>query len=127
MEFLKYIILLILVIIFSILLSIRIGEIKEEKNNITKLEQVFFPILKLQRKDFTASYISNNSSTELYYQTQFVFSPIIIENNTDNDTILYLLDKQIDNKIDSHFFVGKIVLKKYKSDFFEAYLLKKKS
>jgi hypothetical protein len=124
MELKKYI-LYFLIILIAISLFCYSIFIVQKKTIISDLEEIMLPIKSSISLNSIFSYKSNNPSIELYYSTQFVLVPIIVENNETNDTILLLEDLNIQKPIDFSNANEYKTIQSYSNKKFKALLLKK--
>jgi hypothetical protein len=99
--------------------------ITREKSGITDLEQVLLPIRSSISLHSNLSYISNDTSIKMYYRTEFVMAPIIIDSSKRNDTVLKVENLEIDNVADSGNLKHYKILQAFSTKKLKAYLLVK--
>ncbi len=84
-------------ILFTIVDHLKI--IGSSSNEIDNLNQVLTPVKTLLDNQPIISLIANKEDYALYYQTQFILVPTIVENKvSDNDTLL-VIEKKSEKKI----------------------------
>ena len=66
--------------------------ISKKQPRFEKLDQCLDPFKKIIQRNGFVTYKSNSNSLENYYLTQFILPPIILDNNGQEDTILYIKD-----------------------------------
>ncbi len=114
-----------LFMIFIITLLIgNTNSIYKKKTIIDDLEEVLTPIKASLDPNSIVGFRSNNNSSELYGQTQFIVVPVII-NNKINDTMLLIDDLTSSQRIDSSLIHNFKILQKHSNNKFSALLLKK--
>jgi hypothetical protein len=124
MEMKKYI-LYFLIILISISLFCYSIFIVRKKTMVNDLEEIMLPIKSSISLNSIISYKSNNPTYELYYRTQFVMAPIIVENNETNATILLVEDLNIQKPIDFSNANEYKTIQSYTNKKFKVLLLKK--
>ncbi|MCX6232496.1 MAG: hypothetical protein NTZ33_13245 [Bacteroidetes bacterium] len=122
---LKKVLIILLLAYFIFLFFSTSITIKPEKNIIPNLEEILLSIKKYTNSNSVISFKSNNSYEEFYYCTQFVMVPLIIENNINNDTILYIIDKGMNNADSLKININYQVIKNVSTDKYKVFLLKK--
>jgi uncharacterized protein YehS (DUF1456 family) len=100
--------------------------ISKKQPPFEKLDQCLSPFKKMINSNGYITYKSNSNSLENYYLTQFILAPIILDNNGNEDTILYIKDLKIKNNNDSIYLKNNKVVFAFKNDNFHAFLLIKK-
>lgn len=83
--------------LIAVILIRNLSHISQSKTIINDLEDVLLPVKSSINYNSVISYESNNISEELYYRTQFVMVPIILENDKMNDTLLFIEDLEYQN------------------------------
>ncbi len=79
--------------IFSILIY-HLHVIHKNSNEIDNLNQILTPVKSLLVEQSNISLISDKQDLALYYRTQFLLVPVIVENQVfENDTILVIEKK----------------------------------
>ena len=100
--------------------------ISKKQPRFEKLDQCLDPFKKIIQRNGFVTYKSNSNSLENYYLTQFILPPIILDNNGQEDTILYIKDLKIKNNNDSIYLKNNKVVFSFKNDNFHAFMLIKK-
>jgi hypothetical protein len=124
MEMKKYI-LYFLIILIAISLFCYAIFIVRKKTIMSDLEEIILPIKSSISLNSIISYKSNNTSLELFYRTQFVMVPIIVENNETNATILLVEDLNIQKPINFSNANEYKTIQSYTNKKFKVLLLKK--
>jgi len=119
--------LLILILVFLVYSNFNnFLRISKKQPPFEKLEQCLSPFKKMIKPNAYITYKSNSNSLENYYLTQFILAPIILDNNGNEDTILYIKDLKIKNSNDSIYIKNDKVVFSFKNDNFHAFMLIKK-
>ena len=100
--------------------------ISKKQPRFEKLDQCLDPFKKIIQRNGFVTYKSNSNSLENYYLTQFILPPIILDNNGQEDTILYIKDLKIKNNNDSIYLKNNKVVFSFKNDNFHSFMLIKK-
>ena len=100
--------------------------ISKKQPPFEKLDQCLSPFKKMIKPNGYITYKSNSNSLENYYLTQFILAPIILDNNGNEDTILYIKDLKIKNSNDSVYLKNNKIVFSSKNDNFHAFMLIKK-
>lgn len=100
--------------------------ISKKQPPFEKLEQCISPFKKMIKPNGYITYKSNSNSLENYYLTQFILAPIILDNNGNEDTILYIKDLKVKNSNDFIYIKNNKVVFAFKNDNFHAFILIKK-
>ena len=100
--------------------------ISKKQPRFEKRDQCLDPFKKIIQRNGFVTYKSNSNSLENYYLTQFILPPIILDNNGQEDTILYIKDLKIKNNNDSIYLKNNKVVFSFKNDNFHAFMLIKK-
>lgn len=92
---------------------------------LSDLEEVLLPIKSSINSNTTISFKSNNTSLEIYRQTQFVMVPIYVENNQIQDTILFIEDLAFQNNNDSNYYYKNEIIRINTNERFRALLIRR--
>jgi len=115
-----------LIIVFiAALLVWKSIHITREKSGFTDLRLVLLPIRSSISLHSNLSYISNDTSTKMYYRAEFVMAPIIIDSCKKNDTVLKVENLVIGNAADTSNLKNYKILQDFSTKKLKAYLLVK--
>lgn len=123
------------IFIILILGWVMFGEALYKENwRYNSLIEALEPVKGIIRSSSSISYMSNNSSLEIYYKTQNIMAPIVVVNHdipfteqtTLNDTVIFLEDLNNPAKqLDSLFSIGYKQVTNHSTPVYRIHILKK--
>ena len=114
-----------IIALIAVLLVWKSIHITREKSGITDLERVLLPMRSSISLHSNLSYLSNDTSLALFYRTEFVMVPIVIDSSNRNDTVLYIENLTIDKVLDTSNLKHYKVLRTYSTNKLKTFLLAK--